>query len=382
MEYPSPVELDSTCALISRLPNLISSGDIESARRSFHSVALGKAFIVQGGDCAESFEDVSHESVKGHMNLLAQEAAILSEAMGGKPVLEVGRIAGQYAKPRSQPVETLPSGETVLTFRGENVNSIDPQQRTPDVDRLMLGYIHALKRLQLIAQVRHTRAPGEAPNKPFYTSHEALHLPLESALTKGQYNTSATFLWIGARTADLNGAHVEYVRGLRNPIGVKIGPSTSPESLVKMLDILCPDKVASWGRVVLITRLGATKVAQLLPSMIRAVQLSGHMPVWLCDPCHGNTETTVNGHKTRQLGTMLQELQETYIVHRDLNNHLGGIHLEQTGQMVTECMDSERVTEAHHLRARYETLCDPRLARDQALLLVQQFATFVKSFSE
>jgi 3-deoxy-7-phosphoheptulonate synthase len=382
VEYDNPKAIESTCALLSRLPDLVVPADIELARTAFRDVAIGNGFIVQGGDCAESFMDVSYTSVKGHMTLLATEAAIMSKAMRGIPVLEIGRIAGQYAKPRSHPLETLPSGDTVPTFRGVNVNSPDPQKRNFDTDRLVLGYVHASRRIQLIAQVRHAQYLEHDISKPFYTSHEALHLPLEATFTKGSYNTSATFLWIGARTADLHGAHVEYMRGLRNPIGVKISPSTSPESIVRILDVLCPDKQESRGRVVLITRLGSAKVVQLLPPLVRAVQLSGHMPVWLCDPCHGNTETTVYGHKTRQLRNMLHELQETYVVHRQLKNHLGGIHLEQSGQMVTECMDQDRVTEPHHLWARYETLCDPRLANDQALSLVQQFADFVASYAE
>lgn len=355
--------------------------DIELARKAFQEVALGKSFIIQGGDCAESFDDVSPESVAGHVSLLAKQAAILSKAMGGKPVLEIGRIAGQYAKPRSSPQETLPTGETVLTFRGENVNSPDPKNRIPDAGRLVMGYVHASKRLQ---SINHARKSGNRPDgsrDQFYTSHEALHLPLESALTQGCYNTSAAFLWIGARTAHPDGAHVEYMRGLRNPIGIKIGPTAKPDTVVKMLDILCPDKKASWGRVTLITRLGAGRAPDTLPALIRAVQSSGHMPVWMCDPCHGNTENTTEGYKTRRLQTMLHELQETFMVHCDMGTHLGGIHLEQTGEMVTECIDSTRVKSSCQLQTSYQTLCDPRLAKDQALLLVQQFADFVKQHS-
>jgi 3-deoxy-7-phosphoheptulonate synthase len=377
--YVNPEDLNSTCALLSRLPELVSPADIESARVAFQDVALGKGFIVQGGDCAESFSDATYESVEGHLSLLAMEAATLSKAMGDKPVYEVGRIAGQYAKPRSSPIEKLSNGELVPTFRGENINSSNPKQRAPDSDRLVLGYIHASKRLEFISQIRHARSFEEKAMKPFFTSHEALHLPLESAFTKGRYNTSANMLWIGARTGEVDGAHVEYVRGLRNPIGVKVSATTRPEAVVEMLDILCPNKAESYGRVVLITRLGADKVEQSLPDIVSAVQASGHKPVWLCDPCHGNTETTVNGQKTRRSSTMLRELQATWIVHRNLNNHMGGIHLEQAGELVTECIDQVRVTEPHHLHASYKTLCDPRLAKDQALSMVLQFADFISS---
>ena len=376
MAYANPQELDSACSLLARLPELVSPANIESARVTFQEVALGNGFIVQGGDCAESFADATYESVEGHLSLLAMEAATLSKAMGGKPVYEVGRIAGQYAKPRSSPIEKLSNGESVPTFRGENINSSDPKQRAPDADRLVLGYMHASKRLQLISQIRKARKT----TKPFFTSHEALHLPLESSFTKGRYNTSANMLWIGARTCEVDGAHVEYVRGLRNPIGVKVSATTRPEAVVEMLDILCPNKQDSHGRVVLITRLGADKVAQSLPAIVSAVQASGHKPVWLCDPCHGNTETTVDGTKTRRSTTMLRELQNTYIVHRNLNNHMGGIHLEQAGELVTECIDQVRVTEPNHLHASYKTLCDPRLAKDQALSMVHQFADFVSSY--
>lgn len=350
-------------------------------------MALGRAFIIQGGDCAESFGDATHESVLGHMSLLAREAAALMAAMGGVPVVEMGRIAGQYAKPRSSPVESLPGGETVLTFRGENVNSPDPLHRGPDPGRLVQGYMHASARLQMISQIRrgHGRAGCDSDGEgrqvvPFYTCHEALHLPLEAAMTKGRYNTSATLLWVGARTAQPDGAHVEYVRGLRNPLGVKVGPTTDAGELVRTLDALCPDRRAPWGRVALITRLGAARVAERLPALVRAVQLSGHMPVWLCDPCHANTETTAAGYKTRRVGAMLRELQETYAVHRRLRSRLGGIHLEQTGRLVTECLDDVRVTDPDQLPSCYETLCDPRLARDQALSLVQQFADFVQAY--
>lgn len=393
--YDDLDHLGSACATLSRLPALVRPVDIEAARSSFSEVSQGKAFIIQGGDCAESFSDVTVENVAGHVSLLSEQARILSKAMNGRPVVQIGRIAGQYAKPRSKLYEAGSGTETVYAYRGDNVNSVELHRRNPDPERLVLGYLYASSSLHTISMVRGLQSVDggkeETRSGPgaFYTSHEALHLPLESALTRGEYNTSAAFLWIGERTRQIDGAHVEYMRGLRNPIGIKIGPTSTPEEVVRLLDTLSatPARNAektsdAWGRVTLITRLGAGNVNAVLRALIPAVQLSGHRPVWMCDPCHGNTRTTVDGRKTRIVETVLKELKETYMVHRELNSLLGGIHLEQTGELVTECIDSVRVTRPEDLAASYKSLCDPRLARDQAICLVQDFAAFVESYKE
>lgn len=414
IEYPDCRELDQICALISRLAPLVLPSEIEGARKAISDVASGKAFIIQGGDCAESFDDLTTEYIAGQLDLLARQAKILSQAMGGREVIQIGRIAGQYAKPRSNPFEVLPSGEKIQAFRGHNVNSEDPKHRTPDPKRLLLGHIHAAATLSTMAEICGSRVaeeelfddghdcryagsigvPGGAVylhQRPLLSSHEALHLPLESAVTIGRYNTSASFLWIGERTRHLDSAHIEYVRGLRNPIGVKIGPSTSPSMLLALLDILCCD-TSGKGRpreerdrhcVAIITRLGAEKATQVLAPLVRAVQQSPHDPIWMCDPCHGNTETVGvgGGRKTRRVTRIVQELEETYIVHRQLGSYLGGLHLEQSGQLVTECLDAGRVSQAADLldEGRYTTLCDPRLAADQALYVIEQFVKIIET---
>lgn len=377
IEYPHPYELEKICSQLRQLPPLVRPYEIELCRKQLYDAAIGRAFIVQGGDCAESFHDVQHGIIRKHVELLHEQSQTLALALG-KPVVCIGRIAGQYAKPRSKLVEELPSGRTVTAFRGHNVNGPDVHDRTPDPQRLLLGYLYASATLHTVSQVQRDiveSQPGQYTSS-LYTSHEVLHLPYESSLTHGEYNTSATFVWLGERTRQLDGAHVEYARGLRNPVGVKIGPQTTPAAVVALLNVLCPDQ-AQYGKITLITRLGADRVHSVLPQIIRAVQLSGHVPLWLCDPCHGNTVSTPSGKKTRHFDTMLRELQETYTAHRRLGSHLGGLHLEQTGEEVTECLDPLHVTHSDDLDTRYRSLCDPRLSRRQAIDLVQHFSTFV-----
>lgn len=382
VEYRDDQALELTCQYLRKLPPLVSSQDIEQARWELYQVAKEKAFIIQGGDCAESFHDVQPDIIKSKYDLLTKQSEILSVAFG-KPVIRIGRMAGQYAKPRSNPFETLPNGETIHAFRGHNVNSEMLDCREPDPQRLIMGYLYAATTLNTINMIESGHydsvKAGTQPGHGIYTSHEALHLPFESALTKGRYNHSAAFLWIGERTRQLNGAHVEYARGLRNPISIKVGPTTTPETLVSLLDALSPSR-NQYGKVSIITRLGRGQAPRVLPSLIRAVQLSHHNPVWICDPCHGNTLTTKEGLKTRRLDFILEELLETYVAHRTLNNYLGGIHLEQTGEDVTECLDDISVTRAEDLAVCYQSLCDPRLSRLQALSLVEQFAAFVVNY--
>ncbi|KAJ0426737.1 hypothetical protein BJY00DRAFT_320391 [Aspergillus carlsbadensis] len=371
VEYEDPDIVQTVCDTLKHLPPLVSPEEVEAARHDFYNAAVGKAFIIQGGDCAESFLDVRHDVIRRKVELLHEQSRIL-EAAFNKPVLRVGRIAGQFAKPRSNPLETLPSGEVVHAFRGHIINSEDENDRAPDPTRLLAGYFHS-------AVAHNTLRQLQVSGPPVFTSHEALHLPYESSLSREDYNLSATTIWLGERTRQLDGAHVEYARGLRNPLGVKIGPSTIPEEIVALLDVLSPDRSPP-GKITLITRLGHKRVRSVLPTLIRAVQLSGHVPVWMSDPCHGNTFTTADGHKTRRVSEMLHELKESYAVHRELGSHLGGIHLEQTGDAVTECLDEVHVTDPDDLAEGYTSLCDPRLSVDQALDVVREFADFVRGY--
>ncbi|PNP73401.1 hypothetical protein FNYG_13299 [Fusarium nygamai] len=381
VEYNDTDVLESVCSSLKQLPPLVSRLEIEQARARFYHVALGRGFIIQGGDCAESFHDIQHDIIHRKVDLLHQQSQILEDSIG-KPVIPLGRIAGQYAKPRSNPLEVLPGGQKLHAFRGHIINSEGLEDRKPDPKRLMLGYFYAAATQNSIRHI--TGLANSVPGKTFnkchlYTSHEALHLPYESALTHESYNMSATSIWLGERTRQLDGAHVEYTRGLRNPIGVKIGPKATAADVIALLDTLAPD-TAQYGKVTIITRMGRDKVRQVLPTIIRAVQLSGHLPIWMCDPCHGNTFTTSEGIKTRKVEDLLAELEETYTVHRSLESHLGGIHLEQTGDDVTECLGGPSCENEGDLKSCYESLCDPRLSGEQALDLVQRFAEFVKNF--
>ncbi|KAI9785435.1 MAG: hypothetical protein M1816_000404 [Peltula sp. TS41687] len=338
--YPDNTVLEQVSRQLRSLPDLVSPERIESARKQLSEAARGKSFVIQGGDCAESFDDVRHDIIGAKRSLLARQSQILSSALD-LPIIEIGRIAGQYAKPRSVSMETLTDQTTVFAFRGHNVNSRDPRKRLPDPRRLLIGYHLAaatLEHLNILEPtlVSTSSTTGIIPSRKLYSSHEAFHLPLESALTRGRYNTSAEFLWIGERTRSIDGAHVEYLRGLRNPIGVKIGPSMDPDTLIALLDVLNPSRNDT-TTTTLITRLGACNVDIALPKLISAVQASGHNPLWMCDPCHGNTITTSRGVKTRILETILADITQTWIIHQRCNSHLGGLHLEQTGEDVTEC---------------------------------------------
>ncbi|KAJ6441379.1 Aldehyde dehydrogenase family 1 member A3 [Purpureocillium lavendulum] len=379
VEYEDAKALEETCSYLRQLPPLVSPSEIENARAEFYHVALGRGFIIQAGDCAESFHDVRYNIIRRKVDLLRVQSKILEKALG-KPTITLGRIAGQYAKPRSNPYETLPTGEVIHAFRGHNVNSEDPTDRRPDPNRLLLGYFYAAASQNTI---RHLPGPalGAATKarttSALYTSHEALHLPYESSLTRDHYNLSATTVWLGERTRQRDGAHVEYARGLRNPIGVKIGPTATPAEVVALLNVLAPDR-AQHGKITIITRMGQGKVRVNLPPIIRAVQLSGHVPIWMSDPCHGNTFATKGGVKTRRVADMLLELQETYLAHKSLGSHLGGIHLEQTGEDVSECLDGNDELLEDGLGRCYRSLCDPRLSSDQAIQLVTDFAKYVK----
>ncbi|KAH8600031.1 class II DAHP synthetase family protein [Bisporella sp. PMI_857] len=389
--YPDLLKLEFVASQIRALPSLVSPGAIEDARARLEEAAKGNAFVIQGGDCAESFDDVRGDIIRLKRTLLSRQRQVLEECFH-KPVIEIARIAGQYAKPRSQKFEVLSDGSVITPFKGHNINSPDTQARTPDPRRLLVGYHLAATTLELIRMIEmekldpHLSATksnsGYKPSQSIYTSHEALNLHLEAASTKGVYNISAEFLWIGERTRAIDGAHVEYMRGLRNPIGVKVGPTASATGLVDLMNILNPRKEI--GKVTLITRLGEACVELVLPPLVEAVKRSGHQPLWMCDPCHGNTILTPSGTKTRLVATLVSEIQKTYAVHQHCGSFLGGLHLEQTGEDVTECLDVDNalVVAGSTTFPRYKSLCDPRLAADQAMKVVQDFSNFVQEFEK
>ncbi|RMJ24261.1 hypothetical protein PHISP_04859 [Aspergillus sp. HF37] len=408
VEYEDSRALHDVISTIERLPPLVSPIKVEVARTYFAAAARGKAFIIQAGDCAENFDDVRQEIIQQKVELLQEQSALLTRGLD-LSVVTVGRIAGQYAKPRSCAWEALPDGPKTHAFFGHNVNSPDVRDRSPDPRRLLLGYLYSRATLDLIKDGQALTAPAatdsaattpptpgswnlipaeskavpfESPAGVILTSHEALHLPYETAMTRDCYNTSASFIWLGERTRQLDGAHVEYVRGLRNPIGVKIGPGADAGSIVELLNTLCPQPQLdeNTGRVTLITRLGADQVAAELPQLITAVRAAGHAPVWMCDPCHGNTQCAAPGVKTRHADRMLLELVRTFQVHRENGSVLGGLHLEQTGEAVTECVDNTEAAGLDSLPANYRTLCDPRLSRVQAVTLVRRFVDFVRAY--
>lgn len=381
VQYPDPVALLDVCALLRSLPPLVTLAEIEQARSDLAEVALGRAFIIQGGDCAESFDDVQLGIITKKRALLAEQAAILGGSQGfNVPVVQIGRIAGQYAKPRSSQFEVHNNGSLINSFLGHNVNEPHLDRRTPNPTRLLLGYLYAattLHTLNCTTQSVHPKLIG-----PFYTSHEALHLPLESSLTHGEYNTSAAFLWIGERTRHLDGGHLEYIRGLRNPIGIKISGKGDPVDLVRLLNLLDPEK-RDIGRITLITRLGNDNVETTLPQLVMAVKASGHTPIWMCDPCHGCTETIIGGVKTRRVERLLDELMRSFVVHQQCGTYLGGIHLEQTGEAVTECISGGPYAGEHkQVMQNFRSLCDPRLSATQAVQLVQGFVDFVRKHQQ
>ncbi|KAH8091805.1 DAHP synthetase [Cristinia sonorae] len=445
--YPDKEHLSRVISKVRNLPPLVTPSEIERLRHQLAQVQRNEAFLLHAGDCAESFDACTHENISNKLGLILSFSLIL--IWGARlPIVRIGRIAGQYAKPRSSPTEKIGDRE-VPSFRGDNVNGLDPDDRTPNPDRLLSAYFHSTTTLNHIRgllgsgfaslhyprdwSLAYVRSPalraeferitdgltdslgftrtigygsdssyeqggrkGALDEVDFYTSHEGLMLDYEEALTRkfavptsivpslknvtettssgkpaAYYNTSAHFLWIGDRTRQLNGAHVEYFRGIRNPIGVKVGPSMKPDELVELLDIVNPDKES--GRVTLITRYGASKIDLHLASHIAAVQLAGHPVVWICDPMHGNTLTSSSGLKTRNFGTIISELTSCIRIHSECNSRLGGVSLEFTGELneegfsVTECVGGSMELSEEELGLRYQSFCDPRLNFEQSL---------------
>ena len=427
--YADAAALQATEQQLSKLPALIFPGEIAQLRERLAAVARGEAFLLQGGDCAESFDEFGQDAVESTFRVILQMAVVLTYA-AACPVVKLGRIAGQFAKPRSSESETV-DGVTLPSYRGDIVNggAFDAQARQPDPARLLTAYAHStttLNQLRALAQggfadlhevhrwtadfVRSSpqgerfaelanriteslafmEACGfDATRTPqlhaveFYTSHEALHLHYEQALTRyaersGRwYGGSAHMLWLGERTRGLEGAHVEYLRGIDNPIGVKLGPTASGDDVLRLLDTLDPD--AQPGRMVLITRMGSAQVAERLPPLLRAVRRAGRKPVWCCDPMHGNTVTSSNGYKTRDFGRILEEMRGFFAAHAQEGTCAGGLHFEMTGQDVTECRGGAQALTDEGLASRYLSACDPRLNGSQSLELAFQIASVLKA---
>src|SRR3954454_8044025 len=415
--YPDAAALQSVERQLAGFPPLVFAGEARKLKRALAKVAAGEAFLLQGGDCAESFAEHSADNIRDFFRVFLQMAVVLTFA-GSSPVVKLGRIAGQFAKPRSTATETV-GGTELPSYRGDIVNDIaftadartpDPRRQTEayrqsaatlnllrafatggyanleNVHRWMLGFVKdspLSERYQHLAD-RITQTLGfmkaigldaeahpELRQTDFYTSHEALLLGYEQAMTRldstsGEYYaTSGHMLWIGDRTRQLGGAHVEFARGLRNPIGLKCGPSLQPDELLKLCDALDPAREP--GRLTLITRFGADKVEAHLPGLVRAIRREGRPVLWVCDPMHGNTIKTSNGYKTRPTERIATEIEQFFAVHRAEKTYAGGVHLEMTGKNVTECTGGARVISEEDLHDRYHTYCDPRLNAEQAI---------------
>lgn len=445
VKYDDQVAADAALKQLSKLPPIVTPTEIWRLRTSLRDAALGKSFLLQGGDCAELFSYCAEDPIDAKLKLLLQMSLVLIWG-SNKPVIRIGRIAGQYAKPRSSPTEMV-DGKEVPSFRGDILNGYEPDQRRVDPDRLVSAYFHSATtmnyiRAQLGSGIADLHNPmdwglghvgdkelqskytaivnsisdslrfmrtigadtsGQLQTVDLYSSHEGLVLEYEQSLTrrlkhpashpgaqtstdgKGWYNTSAHFLWIGDRTRQIDGGHVEYFRGIENPIGIKVGPSMKNDELIELLDIVNPRK--DIGKVTLITRYGADKVESMLGGHIEAVKSSGHIVVWQCDPMHGqvpsplphnetskltsprNTRSTSTGIKTRSFNNIFSELSSALKIHKQHGSFLGGMHLELTGDAVTECTGGSQGLDDEDLNTNYTTYCDPRLNEKQALEL-------------
>ncbi|MFP5291102.1 MAG: class II 3-deoxy-7-phosphoheptulonate synthase [Actinomycetes bacterium] len=413
--WPDRGAVDATVARLGKVPPLVFAGECDELKAKLGAVARGEAFLLQGGDCAETFEGVTADNVRNKLRVLLQMAVVLTYA-GGKPVVKVGRMAGQFAKPRSSDTETR-GDVTLPAYRGDIVNGYDftPESREADPARLVKGYHTSASTLNLIRAftqggfadlrmvhswnkgfasnpanqryeglaseidraIRFMEAAGadfdELKRVEFYSSHEGLLMDYERPMTRidsrtgTPYNTSAHFLWIGERTRELDGAHVDFFRRIRNPIGVKLGPSTTPETMERLIDVLDPDREP--GRLTFITRMGAGKIRDALPPLLEAITSFDATPLWVTDPMHGNGLTTPTGYKTRRFDDVVDEVTGFFEAHREAGTHPGGIHVELTGDDVTECLGGSEMIDEATLATRYESLCDPRLNHMQSLEL-------------
>ena len=420
--YADSAELERAVADLSRLPPIVVSWEIENLRLRLAAAQRGEAFLLQGGDCAESFADCESDRIAKQLKVLLQMSLVLLQAMK-RPVVRVGRFAGQYAKPRSADTETR-NGVSLPAYRGDLVNhpEFTAEARRPDPQRLLRGYERAALTLNFVRAlvdggfadlhhpeywdlgfVRHAQLReayqrivdsigdaldffesltgqkvGDANRVEFFASHEGLHLLYEQAQTRyiarqdRWYNLSTHMPWIGMRTAQVDGAHVEYFRGIANPIGVKVGAAMNDEWLQELLATLNPHNQP--GRLTLIHRFGVKEIEQHLPRVIEAVRRTGATVLWCCDPMHGNTETTSGGIKTRRFENILKELDISFRIHRELGSHLGGAHIELTGEDVTECTGGARGLTDADLQRAYRSQVDPRLNYEQALELAMLIA--------
>ncbi len=421
--YDDSAALDHAVGELSTKPPLVAMGEVERLRAELGLAAEGRRFVLHGGDCAERFADCTRESLTAKFQVLLQMSLVLTYATR-RPVIRIGRIAGQYAKPRSADTETV-GGASLPVYRGDLVNDLAPapEARRPDPARLMEGYYHSAASLNFLralieggfADLHHPEqwdlgfidqsrnaveyrrvvdairdavtfmetvggAAETLQRVSMHTSHEALLLPYEEAMTRreggGWFNSSAHFLWLGYRTAQPDSAHVEYLRGVRNPVGVKVGPGTDVGRLLGILNVLDSDREP--GRVTLITRFGAERAASDLPPLLQAVSATGRQVVWSCDPMHGNTRPAGDGRKTRRMSDIFAELEQTFEAHEAVGTRLGGVHFEMTGEAVTECLGGSGGVEKEDLGLRYQTACDPRMNGAQALEMAFLIARFMR----
>jgi 3-deoxy-7-phosphoheptulonate synthase len=426
VRYDDPDAVASVVEQMGQLPPLVTSWEIERLRAQLAGAAHGHAFVLQGGDCAESFDDCRSEPIAAKLKILLQMSLVLVHGTR-RPVIRIGRIAGQYAKPRSADVETR-GDVTLPSYRGDLINrdAFTADDREPDPVLMLRAYEraaltlnfiralldggfadlhhpeywdvsfakmspHAAQYVRIVDSIREsldfvsaiTGVENEVLRRvDIYTSHEALALPYEQAQTRrvprreGYYNLSTHFPWIGMRTAQLDGAHVEFHRGIKNPIGIKIGPAMTTEWLLGLLAVLDPDRVP--GRITLIHRMGADNVAAKLPPLVDAVRGANRTVLWVCDPMHGNTETLPNGVKTRRFDKIVDELEQSFEVHTRIGSRLGGAHVELTGEDVTECVGGARGLSESDLERAYKSRVDPRLNYEQALECAMRIARHLR----
>ncbi len=426
--YKDKEALDKVLNDLSKFPPLVFAGEVRNLEKQLSKVAHGEAFLLQGGDCAESFSEFHPNNIRDSFKVILQMAIVLTFG-SSCPVVKVGRMAGQFAKPRSQNTETK-NGIEMESYKGDIINDIsfEKKLRDPNPQRLIQGYNQSAATLNLLrafaqggfANLRQIHKwnlnfiqDGQSKKKfqeianridecltfmdacgindqnvrqmhetDFFTSHEALLLPYEESLTRVDstngkwYNVSAHMLWVGDRTRQLDGAHIEFVKGIGNPIGIKVGPTIDIEELVKIIDIINPTNIP--GRITLICRMGTDKISSILPKLVSRIEKEGKKVVWTCDPMHGNTVKSSNGFKTRALSNIVKEIEQFFQIHRSEGSYPGGVHLEMTGQDVTECIGGVQEIKESDLSNRYHTYCDPRLNASQSLELAFLLSEFLK----
>ena len=426
--YSDKQKLKYVTNKLSSYPPLVFAGESRNLLKQLGEVANGNAFLLQGGDCAESFVDFNPNNIRDSFKVILQMAVVLTFG-ASCPVVKVGRMAGQFAKPRSQDTEII-KGVELESYKGDIINGIDfnKKSRTADPERLLQAYNQSAASLNLIRafaqggfanlkQIHQWNLTFAEDNQykkkfddmanrideciafmeacgindqnvrqmnetEFYTSHEALLLPYEEALTRVDstsgkwYDVSAHMLWVGDRTRELDGAHIQFVKGIENPIGIKVGPSIDINELLKIIEVINTDNIA--GRITLICRMGADKISTILPNIIKAVKKTDFKVVWACDPMHGNTIKASSGYKTRPLSNIVSEIEQFFKIHRNEGTYPGGIHLEMTGQDVTECIGGLKEVTEDDLKSRYHTFCDPRLNASQSLELAFLLSDFLK----